>query len=234
LIINADDMGASRSTTDPVLECFAAGVITSASAMVWMTDSERAARLAHERGLPVGLHLNFTLPFAGGDVPDEVRARQLGLTAVFGTKGRGDQAGGRVADGELIAAALADQLRRFRELFGEPTHLDGHHHVHVHSAVLGHLPRTLPIRPPLSTIAKRTFGQRWLLRRFRRPDACLAFERVHPALGGEGLGVLAQACRRTVEVMVHPTQQREHEALLSSDWRIALAELTLGSYRDLP
>jgi chitin disaccharide deacetylase len=233
LIVNADDMGASPSTTDPVVECFTAGVITSASAMVWMLDSERAARIARELDLPVGLHLNFTLPFAGPNVPDDIRARQLGMTAVFGPEARAGDAGGAVADGMLIAAALTDQLQRFHELFGEPTHLDGHHHVHVNPAVVEHLPRTLPIRPPLSTGAKRTFGQAWLLRRFRRPDACLAFERLHPALGGEGLEVLAQARRRTVEVMVHPAQKREREALLSSDWRAALEGLMLGSYRSL-
>ena len=233
LIVNADDMGASPSTTDPVVECFDAGVITSASAMVWMPDSERAARIARELSLPVGLHLNFTLPFAGPDVPDDVRERQLRLTAMFGTGAQDDDARAGAADSALIPAALDDQLQRFRELFGEPTHLDGHHHVHVDPAVVEHLPRMLPIRPPLSTSAKRTFGQAWLLRRFRHPDACLAFERLHPALGGEGLEALAQAHRRTVEVMVHPAQEREHEALLSSDWHAALAELTLGSYRDL-
>jgi predicted glycoside hydrolase/deacetylase ChbG (UPF0249 family) len=235
LIINADDMGASPSTTDPVAECFAAGVITSASAMVWMADSERAARIARERDLPVGLHLNFTLPFADPEVPDDVRARQLRLTAVFGSDARADaDAGDRGVDGALVAAALADQLQLFRELFGrEPTHLDGHHHVHVNAAVLEHLPRGLPIRPPLGASPQRTFGQRWLLRRFRRPDTCLAFERVHPALGGEGLGVLAQARRETLEVMVHPAQLHEREALLANDWRAALAELALGSYRDL-
>ncbi len=233
LIVNADDMGASPSTTDPVVECFAAGVITSASAMVWMPDSERAARIARELNLPVGLHLNFTLPFAGPDVPDDVRARQLRLTARFGARAQDDNAGADADGSAPIAAVLDDQLQRFRELFGEPTHLDGHHHVHVDPAVLEHLPRALPIRPPLNASAKRTFGRARPLRRFRHPDACLAFERVHPALGGEGLKALAQAHRRTVEVMVHPAQGREREALLSSDWRAALAELTLGSYRDL-
>jgi predicted glycoside hydrolase/deacetylase ChbG (UPF0249 family) len=181
----------------------------------------------------VGLHLNFTLPFAGLDVPDDVRVRQLRMTAAFDPTARESDAGGSAPDGKLITAALTDQLERFRELFGEPTHLDGHHHVHVHPSVLEYLPRTLPIRPPLGGTAKRTFSQNWLLRRFRRPDACLAFERVHPALGGEGLHALAQAHRRTLEVMVHPTQQREREALLASDWRAALVKLTLGSYRDL-
>ncbi len=225
-------MGASPSTTEAVAECFAAGAITSTSAMVWMPDSEHAAQLALASGLSVGMHLNFTLPFAGGDVPEEARARQLCLTAIFGAHGGADDNGG-APPAQLVASALADQLEQFRELFGEPTHLDGHHHIHVHPAVLGQLPRNLAIRPPLTTAGRRTFGQRWLMRRFRRPDACIPLERVHPALGGAGLGILEQARTRTLEVMVHPVLQRERDALLGSGWLEALATMPLGSYRDL-
>jgi predicted glycoside hydrolase/deacetylase ChbG (UPF0249 family) len=233
LIVNADDMGASPSTTDPVIACFAAGTITSTSAMVWMPDTDRAAALARERDLPVGLHLNFTLPFGADVVPAPVRARQLEVTHLFTAPGArpGDPHPGAAP---LIAAAIADQLAQFRAQFGEPTHIDGHHHIHVARAVLAQLPRSLPIRPPLHPDSGRPFGQRWLIRRFRGPATCLAFERVHPALGGEGLAVLEPARRQVVEVMVHPTQPAERAALDGPEWRQALDGLALGSYRDLP
>src|SRR5271166_6485686 len=83
LIVNADDYGAGTSATNAICEAFDAGAITSTSGMVWMNDSARAASCAAERGLPVGLHLNLTLPFAASDVPRDVRERQQQLTEVF-------------------------------------------------------------------------------------------------------------------------------------------------------
>jgi predicted glycoside hydrolase/deacetylase ChbG (UPF0249 family) len=230
LIINADDMGASRSTTDPVLEGFSEGTITSTTAMVWMPDSERAASLAREWGLPVGLHLNLTMPFGDRAAPDAVRERQLALTRCFGPESwrRGEPTS--VPAGQ-IAAAIADQLQRFREQFGEPTHLDGHHHVHVHPAVLSQLPRSMAIRPPLQR-ARGALAQRWRRRRFAGPSACLAFGEVHPALGGEGLQLLEPARHEVLEVMVHPAQPTERDALRSPEWQAALATLPLRSYRD--
>jgi chitin disaccharide deacetylase len=199
---------------------------------VWMRDSDRAALLARDRGFPVGLHLNFTFAFDGGAAPDDVRERQLALTRVLHQDSwrRQNELGETKS---LIAAALADQLRRFRECFGEPTHVDGHHHVHMHPAVLAQLPRDLPIRPPLRNGRQPTLAQRWRLRRFRTPRACIAFERLHPAVGGSGLDALDEARRTTIEVMVHPAAEREREALLSHEWRAAMAGLELGSYADL-
>src|SRR5271169_531289 len=137
LIVNADDFGANPRTSDPVVELFIEGAVSSASAMVWMRDTVRAASLAAEHGVPVGLHLNLTLPFADEAVPALVRERQLRLTEIFGSESwQGD--GRESADGKLIADAIADQLERFREAFGEPTHVDGHHHVHTHPAVVEH------------------------------------------------------------------------------------------------
>ena len=63
LIINADDWGRSVAETDAALRCYKEGRITSVSAMVFMEDSERAAELAKENELDVGLHLNFTDKF---------------------------------------------------------------------------------------------------------------------------------------------------------------------------
>ena len=71
LIINADDWGRSAAETDAALRCYKAGRVTSVSAMVFMEDSERAAELAKENELDVGLHLNFAEPFTGSNHPAE-------------------------------------------------------------------------------------------------------------------------------------------------------------------
>src|SRR5262245_28926635 len=46
LIVNADDLGRSKAETDAAMACYAKDRITSTSAMVFMTDSERASELA--------------------------------------------------------------------------------------------------------------------------------------------------------------------------------------------
>ena len=69
LIITADDYGKTRHTTDSILECFTKKRITSASAMVFMEDSERAAALSLNNNLEVGLHLNFTEPLTTINIP---------------------------------------------------------------------------------------------------------------------------------------------------------------------
>ncbi|MGO8906121.1 MAG: ChbG/HpnK family deacetylase [Solirubrobacteraceae bacterium] len=236
LIVNADDFGANPRTSDPVVELFDERVLTSASAMVRMRDSVRAASLAAEHGIPVGLHLNLTLPFADPSAPPAVRERQLRLTEVFGSESWRD-AGRERPGGRLLADVIEDQLECFRESFGEPTHLDGHHHVHTHRAVLEQLPTDLPIRPILSVPshagAGRSMRERRLHRRFLCPEACFALEDVHPSLGGVGLQALDHAHRQSLEIMVHPRQEREYAALLSADWRQAISTLTLGSYADL-
>src|ERR1700742_3119003 len=65
LIVNADDLGWNRGATDLTIASFGAGQVTSATALVHMEDSERAATLAREHDLPTGLHLNLSDPFTG-------------------------------------------------------------------------------------------------------------------------------------------------------------------------
>ena len=72
IIINADDWGRSRIETNAALSCYREGRISSATAMVFMRDSERGADLAKEAGITVGLHLNLTQQFEDG-----VRSRSL-------------------------------------------------------------------------------------------------------------------------------------------------------------
>ena len=49
LIVNADDFGAAPSATDGILRAWREGTVTSASAMVWMGDSDRASRLTADQ-----------------------------------------------------------------------------------------------------------------------------------------------------------------------------------------
>src|SRR5690349_5016866 len=73
LTVNADDLGRCVVATERTLACFAANRINSASAMVFMEDSERAAALAIASGLNVGLHINFTETFSASYVPRSLR-----------------------------------------------------------------------------------------------------------------------------------------------------------------
>jgi predicted glycoside hydrolase/deacetylase ChbG (UPF0249 family) len=237
LIVNADDFGAGRNVTDPILDMLAAGAVSSTSAMVWMSDTARAASLACERELPVGLHLNFTFPFNAKTIPPPARERQQRLTEVFGPESWREDGHEAKPDRQLLVDAIEDQLGSFYEKFGQPTHIDGHHHIHAHPAVLEHLPRDLPIRPVLSVPARKNAGRerrnRQLRRRFLSPETCFAFEDVHPSLGGAGLEALDYAYHHSLEIMVHPKQEAERAALMSASWRDALAALTVGSYADL-
>src|SRR5208337_4418972 len=60
LIVNADDWGRDRETTERILQCVRCESVSSVSAMVFMEDSERAAVIAQETGIDGGLHLNLT------------------------------------------------------------------------------------------------------------------------------------------------------------------------------
>jgi predicted glycoside hydrolase/deacetylase ChbG (UPF0249 family) len=236
LIINADDFGASRTASDAICQAFDAGVVTSTSGMVWMSDTIRAAHAASERGLPVGLHLNLTLPFTSREVPPDVRDRQRRLTETFTSNGWRDAKAQRPTI-DLLRDAIRDQLDSFCKHFGPPTHIDGHHHVHLHEAVLELLPRTWPIRPvprrPAEADARPDRRARNLRTRFLTPDLTFAFEQVHPALGGTGLDLLIRARTACIEVTTHPRRDVELEALLGSEWRETLAALPLGCYTDL-
>jgi chitin disaccharide deacetylase len=84
LIVNADDLGRHRGATDSALLCCAKKCVSSVSAMVFMEDSERAAELALDSGIGVGLHLNLSERFSADRVPPRllngaVRSEFLGV-----------------------------------------------------------------------------------------------------------------------------------------------------------
>ena len=242
LVINADDWGAHTATTDAILRCFRAGRVTSATAMVFMEDSARAAAIGRRENLPLGLHLNLTQPYADGSLPAPVRARQQRLTRHF----RHVRVMRWFYDPrirEAVERCIADQLDAFESAYGRaPTHLDGHNHVHLCPNVLlsRSARRVTAVRTAHSRGARspaslaRALRRRAIRRRFRSTDALFALSAVHPALGGEGLQRTLELTRHaSVELMVHPSRAEEYELLLSDAWGRAIAGVPLGSFADL-
>lgn len=136
LIVNADDWGRDRNTTDRILECALRGAISSASAMVFMSDSERAAALARERDVDVGLHLNFTETFSA-PIGHARLAEHQERAATFLLRNRLSQVvyhPGLAGSFEYLVSA---QIEEYCRIYGfGPDRIDGHHHMHLCANVL--------------------------------------------------------------------------------------------------
>lgn len=246
LIVNADDLGLDQGNTDAILACFHSGAISSATALVWMKDSERAAAIARHEVLPVGLHLNLIEPFTADEVPPEVAARQLRVVERLAAN---DASGYLFHPGwsEDFEQCISDQLTRFFELYGRaPTHVDGHRHRHLVPNALfaraltsvGRCRRPVNRRSTESRAHKRALNAalaRLMRARFVTTDWCFSIRALNPGLGGSASnGELALAQDHSVEVMVHPGWEDERAVLLAPDWRDRLAAFRQGSYADLP
>src|ERR1035438_5912401 len=136
LIVNADDWGRDRNTTDRIGECCIRGSVSSVSAMVFMEDSERAATLALERGIDAGLHLNFTTAFSSRSCPPSLARHQQDVAKRL-LRHRLAQVlfyPGLMSSFEYVVAA---QIEEYCRLYGAgPERLDGHHHMHLCANVL--------------------------------------------------------------------------------------------------
>jgi predicted glycoside hydrolase/deacetylase ChbG (UPF0249 family) len=220
--------------------------VTSATAMMFMADSRRAASLSRATRQEVGLHINLSQPYTADDVPDSVAERQTTVTRHFhgSTRRRIRQ---WVYDPLLranVEAVIADQLDEFQAQFGtSPTHIDGHQHVQVCPNVA--FARTIPVgtktrsgmlryplhRTPLGVA--RALRHRAIASRLEPLPSFFPIRLVHPHYGGSGLGqALSLARRSPVEIMVHPGSDDEFELLMSDAWRQDIADLRLGSYAD--
>lgn len=243
LIVNADDWGRDAETTDRILECVLRGAVSSASAMVFMADSERAAALSRERGVDVGLHLNFTTPFSTPVALGRL-AEHHERVSHFLLRNRLAQIvyhPGLASSFEYVVAA---QLEEFRRICGaEPRRVDGHHHMHLCANVLfaGLL--------PAGTIARRNFSfqpgeksgvnrfyrgviDRILARRHRLTDFFFSLPPLEPR---ERLDrIFAVARQSVVELETHPVNLEEYRFLAGGEIFQRIGNLPIESCFAVP
>ena len=226
LIINADDWGRDAETTDRIVECMLLGAVSSASGMVFMEDSARAASIATERGLDIGLHLNLTAPFSAPDVPTRLVTHQQ--------KVREYLCGNRLARllynpglANSFEYAITGQLEEFSRLYGRtPDRIDGHHHMHLSANVLlqGLLPSGAIVRRHFSyesgekmlrNSVFRLYSRTLLGGRYRVTDFFFSLPPLVPDLRMQRMFNLAR--RFIVEVETHPINPEEYRFLTGGD-----------------
>lgn len=134
-MVNADDFGISRGVNRGIVEAYRDGLVTSASLMANLPSAEDAlTRATTCPDLGLGLHLTLT---AGRPLcpPDNVPTLvdPDGQFFVLGTLlGRLSLGKVRTAD---LTRELSAQVEWALKRGVRPSHLDSHHHVHIHPRV---------------------------------------------------------------------------------------------------
>lgn len=226
LIVNADDWGRDRGTTDKTLECAQAGAISSVSAMVFMHDSLRAASLARGNRLNAGLHLNFTTAFSASPVPSRLQEHQMRISSYL----KSNRFAQTVFNPLLVRAfdyVIKAQHEEFARIYGaEPERFDGHHHMHLCANVLlgNSIPagtvvrRSLTFSPGQKSRINQVYRQtvdRKLKRRHRTVDFLFSLPPLAPKERLERIFDLAR--NAIVEVETHPVNPDEHRFLVSGE-----------------
>jgi chitin disaccharide deacetylase len=239
LIINADDWGRSRAETDAALRCYQEGRITSVSAMVFMEDSERAAKLAKENELDVGLHLNFAEPFTGKNYPAELD-HYHGRTVRYLTRNKYAQLLYNPLLRKEFAYSYRAQSEEFGRLFGtRPSRIDGHHHMHLCTNVLfsklipsgTRIRRNFSFLPGEKSFLNRAYRQlvdHWLSRRYRLPDYFFDLTQCIQEKKLDRVAALAKS--NNVELMTHPIVHSEADYLMSDEFCRLLQGLGIETY----
>jgi hopanoid biosynthesis associated protein HpnK len=145
LAVTGDDFGSSAAVNRAIVEAHDRGILTRASLMVAGDAAAEAVALARSRpGLAVGLHLVVV------DGPAALPSREI--PSLVDSSGR--FRGGPVSAGLRYQFSLAArrelfreiraQLERFRDTGLPLSHVDGHHHMHLHPIVLRRLVALAP------------------------------------------------------------------------------------------
>jgi len=202
------------------------GTVSSASAMVFMKDSVRAASLARERGIDCGLHLNFTTLFSAPGCPPPLKEHQERIRRYL----KGNRLAQTVYHPGLASSfkyLVAAQIEEFERIFGcAPCRFDGHHHMHLCANVLiGRLMpagamvrRNFSFRAPekgwVNRLYRRTID-RMLAKRYRLTDYFFSLPPLEPQSRIDEIFSIARGS--IVEIETHPVNPEEYRFLTSDE-----------------
>ena len=242
LIITADDYGITRHATDSILKCFFNKRITSASAMVFMEDSDRAASLALKAGLEVGLHLNFTESFNAFNMPSALTERQKEISSFLAWNKYAEVIYNPFLPKSFRFIFQAQQ-EEFVRLYGKlPNFINGHHHMHLCTNVLvgKMISKGTRVRgtftfdtgeKDLFNLFYRYILDKILSKRFISSDCFFSIAPVqnHKRL----MQIIKRAKNETVEIEVHPENAEEIEFLLGDQYKSLIGSIDMGCFSHL-
>lgn len=243
LIINADDLGRNKTATNNTIQCFEHGAITSASAMVFMADSERAAKLALEKKLDVGLHLNLDERFTVEGISQSLHERHNKVVSFLS----GSKFSFLIYNPFLrhdFEYLFKVQYEEFSRLYGKiPSRIDGHHHLHLCMNMLIDriIPKGLWVRrnftfsrgeKPIFNRLYRHIIDRQLLKRYQCIDFSYSLNskqniqnRLHK--------IIEQSKTTQVELLTHPEIKNQFTYLTSPEYLNITANANIGTFTDI-
>jgi hypothetical protein len=206
--------------------------------MVFMEDSERAAELAKDEGVEIGLHINFSQRFTGR-AKDRSLLRHHDRVVRFLTINKYALLLYHPGLRRDFLYVYDAQMEEFQRLYGRaPFHFDGHQHMHLCTNML------LSNLIPRGAIVRRNFSFRlgekdivstlyrgivdmWLANRYRLTDYFFALS-AHIGFGRlNRIGTLARGAN--VELMTHLIKPNEFASLMIDDSFVAISEVLARS-----
>ncbi len=194
--------------------------------MVFMADSERAAKIAQDRSIDTGLHLNLTQAFTSPNVPSQLAAHQQRVSGYL-MRSRYARALFHPGLAKSFEYLVASQLEEYHRLYGaSPDRIDGHHHMHQCANVV------LQNLLPAGTLVRRNYsfrsGEKSLVNRFYRKVVDFRLARRHRLVNyffslppfddsEQTQKILLLAQDFTVEVAAHPAVPEDFRALTGGE-----------------
>lgn len=134
LVVVADDFGRSSSINRAIADAHDRGIVTAASLMAVGEAFEEAVLMARERrALSVGLHV--TLCDGSSLLPHSLIPELVSVDGHFEKKPAKAWMKIRPSLLQQIEQEIKVQFNRIEESGIRPTHIDGHHHLHMHPLV---------------------------------------------------------------------------------------------------
>ena len=239
IIVNADDWGRTCAETDTALFCYKEGRITSVSAMVFMEDSGRAAGIAKDAGIDVGLHLNLSQQFTGEGCTGLLQEYHNRIVHYL-TLNKYALLFYNPALRKQFRYVYQVQLKEFLRLYERPpSHIDGHHHMHLCTNMLldrvisdnEKVRRNFSFSPGEKSLLNRMYRRIvdwWLDRRYFVTDYFFALSQVIQSNRMMHVSELSKVA--TVELMTHPANAKEYDYLMSDDYLAMMSKLEKGTY----